>query len=113
MSDYGLPFTETVTRHRYDSTTRDSTGTEIPVYVDQAVEDTIIYDNVSAETEVATQPLIITKGMSLLWLRQQAVSGLDEFTVRGLRYRVDGDPTLLHHPGTGEYVTQIQLLRRT
>lgn len=112
MTDIGLGFAETVTRHVWTGVTTDDAGNEIPVFgLDVELEDTIVAPNVSSETETGAP--VITAGLTIIWLGKVDVSGRDEFTVRTGRYRVDGDPGWLHNPHVGEDVTQLQLLRRT
>lgn len=110
MSD--AAYAEPVILHRHVSDTEDDSGNEVPQYVDDPnVPPAIIYPNVSSESNPPAG--MITAGLTCLWLEAVPVTGLDEITVRGVRYKIQGDPGELHNPHVGEDVTQLQLLRRT
>jgi hypothetical protein len=112
LSDVGLLDTETVILHPRDGSTTDSSGSTIPAFGDdETLEEAIVWPNVSSETEIGGD--VVTEGMSVLFLRRVVIGALDEMTARGVRYRVDADPSQYHNPAVGEEVTQVQLLRRT
>lgn len=112
MSDVGLMDTETVILHPRAGSTTDGSGSTIPQYgADLPLEEAIVWQNVSSETELGGD--VVAEGMSVLFLRRVTIGDLDEMTARGTRYRIDGAPGLFHNPAVGDEVTQVQLLRRT
>lgn len=111
MSDVGLLDTETVILHPRDGSATDGVGSTIPDFGDDVtLEEAIVWPNVATESELGGD--VLAQGYSVLFLRNVTIGYLDEMTARGTRYRVDAQPGLYHNPGTGDEITQVQLLRR-
>jgi hypothetical protein len=104
-------YTETVTLHRLTGHTTDDTGNDVPTYADETTQ-AAVWPVVSDESAVAGGD-VVTRGLAMLLPSTYPVDALDEATVRGSRYKVQGDPDVYHSPLTGTEVTHVLMLRRT
>lgn len=106
-------FTETVIWHAFTGVSEDDSGNEIDVFDETGVPlaGATIWPTVSAETAGLTP--VVLSGLTVVWPQMVQISALDEFTARGVRYKVDGEAGLYHHPDLPSEATQVQLRRRT
>lgn len=104
---------ETVTQHAYTGSTKNAHNRETPVYQDVPVE------NVGVDVPDASEPRDPSTNRQVVALvifvpANITVSGRDQFTVRGNRYGVEGDPGGVRNFFTGTtFPTEVKLRKVT
>lgn len=110
-----FPLGETVTWHRRSAVTQDSDGNDVGAFVDTDLRGVAVYPRgatgTSAGAEVDHGRDTIASGKTVVLTSDLAVAAVDQFTVGGDRYEVDGTPNRFRSPLTMSKVTEIHLTR--
>lgn len=105
-----VPFGETVTHHTLvKATNPDALGNDVFTDADVTRTHATLYPRVSVELVQGQDTNII--GLTAVFLPAIPVLATDEFTARGVRWRVDGLPGQYESPFTAHTVTQVHLTR--
>lgn len=105
------PFGETVVVHRRTLGTPDSDGNDTWIDADTTYERVTLYPRESAEF-VQGQDLNVI-GLSAVFVPGILLDTTAEFTARGTRWRVDGEPAQYHSSLSGQSVTKVNLTRES
>ena len=82
---------EQVTWHRHGVTGKDAYNRPIFGWADRTLENVAVAPGSSSEGGTISNPHRLSTQMSIFLTEDPGVTDLDEFTVRGRRYMVDGD----------------------
>lgn len=83
---------EQVTWHRHGEVGRDSYNRPISGFTDHVLENVAVAPGSSSESGTTSNPHRLSTQMSIFLTEDPGITDMDEFTVRGRRYKVDGDP---------------------
>lgn len=105
------PFGETVVQHTRTRGTPDSDGNDTWTDVNKTHPKAVLYPRVSSELVQGQDTNII--GLVAVFNPGITVAATDEFTARGERWKVDGEPGQYISPHTGRTLTKLNLTRVT
>lgn len=100
---------ESVVQHTRTRGTPDSDGNDTWTEVDKPRAGTAVYPRESVELIQGQDTNII--GLVAVFKPAITVSPIDQFTVRGERYEIDGEPGQFVSPLTGTTLTKLNLTR--
>ena len=105
------PFGETVVHHVRGVTGQDSDGNDVYGDTDTTLNHVTLYPRESLELVQGQDTNVI--GLTAVFKPMVAIAAIDEFTARGDRWRVDGEPAQYHSSLTGTTLTKVNLTRVT
>jgi hypothetical protein len=105
------PFGETVVHHTRAVTSQDSLGNDVYTDTDTTLTHVTLYPRESVELVQGQDTNVI--GLTAVFKPAVTVVSADEFTARGVRWRVDGEPAQYHSSLTGATLTKLNLTRVT
>jgi hypothetical protein len=103
------PFGETVVQHARGVTGQDGDGNDVYGDTDTTHERVTLYPRESVEF-VQGQDLNVI-GLVAVFIPAVSVANTDEFTARGVRWAVDGEPAQYRSSLSGKTVTKVNLTR--
>lgn len=105
------PFGETVIRHARSKGSPDSDGNDTWSDTNTTITKVTLYPRESLELVQGQDINVI--GLTAVFIPAITVAATDEFTARGSRWSVDGDPAQYHSSLSGQTVTKVNLKRVT